>query len=478
MHNIKDLSIVSGEYRELDTRILHVIKQEERFRIIHLIESIIEEERNTMMNRYQQGYLPIKSSNDLYALNNCLEDFYNIVLKDIYQLESIQNILKECKKEMYMRNPNVECIESLIERICAKIEAKVLLMNFPKTGDFILKIKQPNLYIIIGLSDNVKTVLFDEKPNYIFMEGLAHKNIPFIISDEDLIEGNTYHIDLCQHTIGSSYCNIENHADSKQNEKGNFQLGLEIHSEKMIQQSRFHQPDFILVEPEKSYLDSEGLILQKEREDFYRTLYEAYPNTEIIVSLPRIDILNAYHQINDDFMIDEAQIAKHYEMYSNEIESIFVEHHEKLKISIPSVACDKQFKMLKHQIKELIQKQYNRHMKIGLNIETETTFEFIDYYKKYDFALINIERLFEEICEKDDKVEFFTKELSWIGQRLKIKSKDTYLTGASIHHQSYFCKLVTRGFRRFVVNYRHFKTYEEIIQKHNESRGKYSKFKE
>src|SRR5690606_9674161 len=110
-------------------------------------------------------------------------------------------------------------------------------------------------------------------------------------------------------------------------QRGRFQLGISIHKRKQIPIDQSIDPDYIIVEPEKAYIITAGIACLARRQTFYKYLYEAYPNSDIIVSLPKLEILDTYFNQGNDTQCDSISMINHASIYETELNAVFKYPH-------------------------------------------------------------------------------------------------------------------------------------------------------
>ncbi len=478
MDNIGNQSVIFGRYEEMDMLEPYRISKESRYKISYQIELMIEEEMNSLRKRYKHGYLAIDNMLALNFVADALVSFHDIFFKYVDQDYLLDQIFDKTKKEIYLNYQSDPTITSVLNRLCLKIDARIRLLDLHKKDVTILKVKNARIHHLLTLKDHVKAVIMDKKPNYLLLDILNKKNIFLLVTDKKLVGGRSYYIHVNQRKISLDEPEKELHSVELNGQSGQFLLGLEINNDEQIIQYKPLNPGFIMVEPEKSYLDTDGIVFQKIRESFYKKLYHTYPDTEIIVTLPKLDILKEYHQVYDDFLLDDVMYKKHFTMYMKEINAMFVSNHPKLRINLSFISDDHMFSELKREIQNVIKHKFNQKVNFGLGVDLETTLEYIEAFKKYNFVVIDTERLYEELDYEASELNLFTKDISSLNQRLKTKFKDIYITGELINDGKYFTKLVSRGFKRFVVSYLQFQSYLTIIKNYHDTRGRYSKIQQ
>lgn len=470
--------VIFGRYATLDLNESFVIKKELRYKFSYFVDKMIEAEINTLRKRYKHGYLSIDTVVDSTNITNALMIFRDIFFKFIEENLDLKQIFENTKKEIYKIQKKDENLTSVLNRLCIKLDAKIRLYDINRNDITILELKNAKMHHILELNSHIKAVFMNKKPNYLLLEILNKKDIFFHVNDNELIDGNSYYIHVNDRKVSVKKPKVDEIYPEINGKSGRFLLGLEVNNEEQIIKYQSLKPGFIMVEPEKSFLDTDGIGYQKIRESFYAKLYDTYPDTEIIITLPKHDILNEYHQVNNDFLLDYKMCSRHFVIYMKEINAIFSKKNKNIKINLPFIPSDELFLELKKAIQMIIKKRFGSKVKIGLDINLDLIVDYIDDYFKYDFAVIDTARLYEELDYEASELTLFTKEISSLNQRLKNKYKDIYIKGELINDGKYFQKLVSKGFKRFVVSFLQFKSFLKIIENYHDTRGRYAKFKE
>ncbi|MFA5692807.1 MAG: hypothetical protein WC907_04240 [Acholeplasmataceae bacterium] len=437
------------------------ITESNKISILNEIKKIIEIEKEHLIENYRQGFIQVYTETQAIKLNSELDYLYRLIFNEIFNLVNLKDALRSAKKHFLKKDDIIYSGRNVFKKLYNEIISRVYVMLMDKKTAYFLKFKHLTLNIIFNLPDNVKALVFDKNPPLEFKEALKAKNIFFIVTPKKLITNKIYYINIFNQEIIEEA--VVSSFEYKMHKKNNLILGQNICLAGENQIAK--EVDFILVESDRAYLLSKGMISYKARSQFYKELYQKNPNRKIIISLPKLDVLFKYHYIDNDYLFDEVLLSKYFYLYELELKSIFSHYHENIMICLPPVVDDTEFKYIKLQIHTYITSMFKRKVKLGLSLETETSFEYIEYYKKYDFVLMNIDRLTDEteILENMNEAELI-KEISHINQRLKIKFKPLYIMGYPIYNFNFYQKLVRKGFKNFIVPRTHIEEYYRFNQ--------------
>lgn len=447
--------LIEGKYYYQDD--FHFeITESNKVLILNEINKIFEIEKEQLRENYRQGFIQVYNEAKVIKLSSDLDDLYRLILNELFNYINLKKALKNAKNVFLNKYDTGYLIENIYPKLYNEIISKVYVKFMDKNNSYFLKFKKLTLNMIFNLPSNVRAIIFEKNPPLEFKEALNAKNIVFIITKEKLTTNKTYYINIFNQEIMEK--SIVSNFEYKAHKKADLKLGQIIFSKETLNVSK--KTDFILVESEKAYLLSKETIKFEDRSQFYEALYKNNSNRKIIISLPKLDVLFKYHYVNNDYLFDEVLLSKYFYLYELELKSIFSHYHENIMICLPPAVDDTGFKYIKLQIQTFITSTFRRKVKLGLSLETETSFEYLDYYKKYDFVLMNIDRLVNEteILENMNEPELI-KELSNINQRLKIKYKPLYIVGYPIGNFNFYQKLVRKGFKNFIVPSTHLNRY-------------------
>lgn len=439
--------------------------------IIETMDNIIDESLKSLSDLYKQGFIDLKDSMEIIKVKDITSRFFDNFTYEIILNKSIDAILRDLYESSINENKEVKDISFFLSKIIDIFKVKIQFLASNSDLNYkSLYSETFNIYHAIFLPNSIENIYVSQKLTSSIEVVLRYKkvNIFYVKSFEDI---NLSRIKIKENGLKIS-SNLVKNVEKKT--CLNFKFGLEINDFQMIEKYKKLKPNFVIINPEIAYLTTFGLAIKESRIKFYKLLYEAYPDAEIILNLPRLDVLYNFHQLNLDFILDEQNFIKHYLMYNIEIEAFASIFNEKCKISIPSLNDDLQFRVLKEQIKYWFKLNKTKINAIGMSIETDSAYDYMEYYKKFDFSIIELDRLYEEINMFDDKKEFFS-DVSYINQKLKIRKKEVYLIGKDLRDPLILEKLVKRGFKNFTIIGELYENFCEIVTNYNNSRGKYKK---
>ncbi|MBN3490958.1 hypothetical protein JV173_05440 [Acholeplasma equirhinis] len=423
---------------------------------------IIEQEINHIKRRYELGFFHATSLKELYTCNILLESFKTSFLMYFEEGITLNRYLDILRKKSLFLYQNETIYRPFLDRILSKFEAKMLTFKLDFKGNVLVKIEEPNLYIILEIKDKINGIVFEEFPKNRLLYQQIFSLVPFVITKEQLEFNRFYILNLATNECVKDLKNELKYAGSTI--QSLTQLGVEVFDLEVLSLMQNSKLDFIFVEPEKAYLKNDGLLDYVERIQFYKSLYRIYKDSEILITLPRLDILIYYHRLDDDFIVDQETLSRFYTMYIEELRAIFSHPHNHLKITIPHSASEYHFEKLRQIIMTIIKENYQTEVPIGFNIEHDLGYENLELFKHSDFTIIDTERLYGEIVDEKTKEDTFLTELMEVKEKTEIKHVEMYLTGTTIQEKKYYSKILELGFKYIVVNFRLFEYYSVDIQ--------------
>lgn len=443
--------------------------------ILDQLETLIFTTKESLLDKQKQGFIALEIS-DINQVKEEIDALYHYFADNMLFNQSIKFIIDNTKK-MFKSKFNKRHIISILYQLLSKLEAIIISYAITKEGNrSFVSIDKYSIYTFIYMPNTVKLIHFKKDPEAYIKSIVISKDINFFVYKDDIIENKTYYFDELNNKISLKEINVKDELVNDNKKLDNFKIGIEINDFNDLKNKKNTDVDFILIQPENAYIKSQGLINLEERINFYKSLYEAYKESEIILELPKLDILYAYHFEDSDYTMDKQNFLRHYYMFIKELEAATQIHNRNLKISIPNLAYDKDFKELKKQIHYWLKILKRDYPLIGFTIETEASYDYSEFYKKFDFVCIDLDRLFEEISLSDNK-DYFYKDVSYLNQLMKIRKKEVYLIGKDISNPTIFSKFVNKGFKNFVISNKFIPYYQQIISKYNFSRGKFKKIK-
>ncbi|VEU82980.1 hypothetical protein [Acholeplasma hippikon] len=444
--------------------------------ILDTLEEITKETLGRIVETHKQGFIDLEVSN-VISLSEAFRTLYDTFAFSLVLNQNIGNIMNHLQKSFLLNYKNQPEITHTLQQVLAKLEAKLIFSKLQSQENAIfLAIENYNLFTFIYMPKAVKLVSFKKEPEALIKSLLMSKDINFFINKDQISYEIPYTLDVIKQRVSTQKMSLKNYEKPIKIDTKNFKIGLQINDLEDLKNVSNHRANFIYIEPEKAYIKYAGILEKESRIEFYKSLYEAYKDTEIILVLPKLDVLNKYHFSDQDYILDKSNFLKHYFMYIEELDAATITENPNLKISIPSLTDDFEFKELKSQVKQWLKMLKRSIPNIGFSIETDSSYDYSEYFKKFDFACIDLDRIYDEISMSDD-IKLFYKDISFLNQQLKIRKKEVYLIGKDLKSYDIIRMLVKKGFKNFVINPEMYPYLEQIITEYNLSRGKFKKIK-
>ncbi len=441
--------IIAGKYLYVDS-FNTKINEKNKYLILDIINKNIQKEKGILGQGYKQGLIEIPFYNETILFLDILNNLSKYLLHYVMNKSTLEEVFLNTKNEISKMNIKNKAIKIIINRIYTNIESQVFFESLNKRKKYFLQFHKADINVLLNIPKNVVGVVYNNYPKASVIDIINSKKVHLILNNKRLENKKDYYYD---------YYNLEMRSDIDSLVRDKF-VNKKIDSIEVgynlshLESENFDlKTDFILVEPEKDYLLNGGVVNLEKRLLFYQKLYKEFPNHNIIIGLPRLDNLYEYHKINDDYLVDEILLSKHFGIYKTELEAIFTYYHPNILLMPPPVIDDAEFEIIKDFIREIILSNYNRKVKIGLNLETETSFEYLKFFKKYDFVVCNLERLIEESALLSESTEDnIIREISMLNQTIKAKKKPFYLKGERLTNQKILQKIINRGIKKYIFN--------------------------
>lgn len=243
------------------------------------------------------------------------------------------------------------------------------------------------------------------------------------------------------------------------------ELGLEIYHINHIKNALKLPFDFIVVEPERMHLGELEFCQNHDQKDFYKLLFETFPDKSIFIQLPHPETIQMHFAINENPSLTMMNFSRFSYFYMEELDAISKHIHQHISIIIPDVENHEDYCQIKEQITGFLNRRNYPVVGIGLGIDTVETFYNHKAYPKFNYAIIELEKIFYEIYEnpKEDGAKFL-KDLLQFKYELKRRGKPLYIRGETLHRFNGFQGLLRNGFKHFIIDETKFMIYSEMIK--------------
>jgi len=466
-------SWMRGKYIEIDFKAAIKIQKNDHSYMEVLLDAIINERMFVHKFRYRQGFLDIEEPESLADIPKIL-----IWLKDSFfdSIEYGKTLEKNITKYIMMIQKDIKITEDMISyvwEIFDRFEIQMYFRNLCVNTSYILKLinEQPRHLFEIPL--NVKGVIFAKRPSTLEIDIMDSKDLPHVVSIKPYVVGKHYKIKL--YDIGLLPGLMLEETPLNRGFRGKFQLGVCIHTIKDISKNALIDPDYIVVEPEKSYIQTSGIAYLDQRQSFYKHLLHSFPNSDIIVSLPKLLLLDIYFNQGNEIKLDGETLINHSVIYETELISLFKYPHKHIMLSIPDIEDVIDFDQIRKGLITICQQRFENCVKIGLEVNTEYTTYNLSSFKKFDFGMINMNEGFDMILPNDKYSSTYYMKYSELRGILYRKSKDTYIIGKDLEEPITFKSLMYKGFRKFTVKTELFEVYNSMIHRYNNGERLYRK---
>ena len=352
-------------------------------------------------------------------------------------------------------------IQTSFQFVIKQIERVIMLDQLPFDKQIDLKLKNVSPQHLINLPEEVERVtILDEKRNPLSEHMLKINHL----------EGKNK---------SKEEKNIEYHENRKQ-----FKLIVEIYAADDIHLiPNLEQIDGVLLRVENAYLKNNFIINIEQRLDEYRKIASLIPNKEIIIVLPTQQKLYEFLEIKGGEITNPHELSKHYYMYDMEIYCVNkIGQDHRVKVVFPKVLNDSDYMYYRTIVETGLSLYPKKKMvEIGFSVDNEVVYEYIEYYKPFDFILLDTKELYEDLYEKVETIDFqmfkkeYIHEVREVHQYARSRKKPDYIIGDFINNEDIFKKCIILGFKNFIIDIEKINNYDTIIVEYLKSRGKYKK---
>lgn len=245
-----------------------------------------------------------------------------------------------------------------------------------------------------------------------------------------------------------------------------FTIGISISQIEHIRRCMDVDPNWILVEPEWSLFYSIETLIYMDLMPFYKALFEAFPKTPVMLMLPRPSNIHNHFLINETAVFSKETYTKYHGLYMDVLRDIIKLNHPNLKaIIIPELESCVDYHWIRQELKEMFEYFCCKDIRIGLNVDSLDLFFHHQKYKKFDFAIIEPDKMFFELYDDPlTEQKRFMKELVELRKELRRRGKPLIIRGEIINRYNHFEILCKFGFKHYIVDDLNYTKYAKYIK--------------
>ena len=466
-------NLLRGRYAVIDFNEDILIDIKDIAYIENTFNNLLKEKRTAYKFRYIQGFLDVDNPESIGLIPQLLDKLTRLLKSSLTNNQKFETwvtlIINQLKKEMTLTQDLLNYVCEIFDRF----ETKMYYKDLNPYETYLLRLVSSEPKHLFELPKHVDGIVYKKRPCSVEIDILESKSKSFIVSKEKFKVGRYYK--LGRYDLGLLPGLTLNVETVKSTQRGKFELGLNINSLFQIPKDLDIDPDFIIVEPEKAYIPSSGIVYLDQRQTFYKHLYAQYPNSKIIISLPKLLILDIYFNQGNITNLNHQTILNHSAIYEIELSAIFKYDHDNIMLSIPDLECTTDFDKIRTDLIYTIKNKFQRQVKIGLDINNEYIASNLQNFKLFTHAVLNLNKRFDLVLPSDLYSAKYAKSYSDIRSILYRKSKDVYLVGQDIHQPIFLQKMIYRGFTKFAVKPELFDLCSMIIYRYNQGDRLYTK---
>ncbi|WP_264229865.1 hypothetical protein [Acholeplasma laidlawii] len=466
-------NFIRGKYLEIDFNNQIITHQNDVETIREILKNIVNQKNTVYIKRYDQGFLDINDPETLDNLPSILTTqlirFIDTIKSKMSLNKLICDFMKLLEDESIYDEDVIDYVWEILDEMQTTMHFKTI-KNDPK---IVIKLNNYQPKHLLDLPKNVIGVLFECRPSSLEIAILDSKLIAYLVSNGIYKVGHKYKFLKYDQGLLPGL-EIED-LNLTRCHRGKFQLGLSIHEISQIDMAKDIDPNYIIVEPEKSYIQTCGIACVSIRQVFYKKLYETFPNTDILITLPKLELLDVYFNQGNSTSLDSTTILNHSSIYETELKSAFKIPNNRVFITIPDIEDVNEFNQIKRYLEHLSIKRFGSRLKIGLEVNTEYCSLNLSLFKGFEYAVIDLDKRFELLLPDEVNSIKYALQHSDLRNILYRKSKRTYVMGKDLCNPDFLQKLIYRGFRKFTIKPELFPLYSEIIYRYNQGERLYGK---
>lgn len=463
--------VIGGKFYKIDFDQEIRIHEKHKPKVKEIIHDLIEEQILNYKDRYALGFLDIAEPESLKEIPRILKKIRDLIMSAYdYKIsirDNIDKIVRKIKNKLGLR----EDIQFYVLELCNVLETRLYYVHMMDKGPVLVTLANFYPQQLFDLPSNVVGLIYPIRPSEVELDILASKSLFCKVSKEVLKEDLYYTFDKYENGFLPGLMLLEKPLERSKRLK--FQLGLNIFNEVQIKNGACVDPDFIIVEPEKSYIETKGIVHLEDREIFYKKIFETYPNSDILVSLPKLRLQDIYFNLDNYLPFTLNRMVDHALLYEIELKSLFKYANDRVVLSIPDIERVEDFNSLRKEFTRICREVYKKDIKIGLDINTQYCSDELQSFKKFNHGMIYLDKGYELFKPIDILKMQYLSEFSHMNNILYRKLKKVYLMGKDLENYHFFERLITRGFRRFTIKPELFDLFSSKIFRYNQDRGLY-----
>ncbi len=251
----------------------------------------------------------------------------------------------------------------------------------------------------------------------------------------------------------------------KNRSRQSVELGIEVYQINHIEKACKLTFDFIVFEVEYMHLSHLEAGRSINLKDFFKVLFETFPDKRVLVQLPRPETINRHFIINQHQMISGPNFARFNYFYFEIISAISAYHHRYVSIIIPELENVEDYNDIRYYITQFFRISQYPNVGIGLGIDTVETFYNHKEFQKFDYAIIELEKIFYELYDNpNEEGAKYLKDLLQFKYELRRRDKPLLVRGEVLHRFDEFQELLASGFKHFVVDECKIDIYNKMIK--------------
>jgi hypothetical protein len=466
-------NFIRGTYLEVDFDKQIITHQQDVETIKNILNDIINTKNEAYINRYHQGFLDINDPDILDTLPKIVEMLEQQFIESIKVNSTLSSVISNFIKNLEDLSSYHEDIISYMWEILDEMHTRMYYSLLDSQTKLVIEMKNYQPKYLFDLPDNVIGILYKDRPSSLEIDILDSKCIACLASRDTYKIGSSYKFK--KYDLGLLPGLELEYTKLTRKDRGKFQLGLAIHKLSQIHKAKHVDPDFVIVEPEKGYIQTSGVACLARRQVFYKKLFETFPNSDILITLPKLELLDVYFSQGNETKLDVTTITNHSNIYEIELKSAFKTPNDRVCITIPDIEDVNEFNQIKKYLEHFSIKKFGYKLKIGLEVNTEYSSLNLSAFKGFEYAIIDLDKRFELLLPDEVNSIKYALQHSDLRNILYRKSKRTYAMGKDLYNPDFVQKLIYRGFRKFTIKPELFPLYSEIIYRYNQGERLYGK---
>ena len=457
-------NVVKGTYFEIDFDQEVIVKTDDYDYLKEQVHEITRKNDETILLRHHQGFFDVDDSYMIGMITTIHEQLRQLFGGNLKLDRPLNKLLMELMRYLVKEHQYSDDVISYVWEIFNELELKMRYKPLINSHGVLLKVNEADPQYLFDLPESVEALIYDQRPTATELSILGALSIDVVIAKEDFKIGRYYKLQKNKLGILPGLNALDK--DIKHDNLKPFELGLNINHLDDMPKSPHMDPSFIIVEPEKSYVKTSGIVYLNQRSLFYEKLFKRFPDSDIIVSLPKLSIIDLYFNQGYFTKLDIHQINNYMQVFEIELRALFKHAHPHIKLSIPDIENLEDFSYINKAFRYKFQELYNEKLKIGIDCNTAFTLSNIEQFRNYNYCLINLDEGYDVYQPKDIYKMSYLKKYSEMNNINYRRQKAVYVKGEDLADLKFFKKMICRGFKRFVVKEELFDLYKATIYRY------------